>query len=210
MTPKPFLGWGVRAHQSTAGDAERDTVKTGLSLPASVSPMGLVRVPLGLSRTPSVTSHIHGNGAMLPLGARDLAQRLLDYEAAADETSVSAEPAAIRVYEKLRRSLCALAGVAGYRSLAARALTLARAKAPSLRAVEVKADGSLQILSEAELENNRRQAAEDRVILLAELLGLLHAFIGETLTLRLLQETWPNAVFDGCNSGEGEKHEHTR
>lgn len=138
------------------------------------------------------------------LGARDLAQRLLAYEAADDETSGSAESVAMRVYEKLRHSLCALAGVAGYRALASRALTLARANAPGLRAVQVTADGSLQILSEAEVENDRHHAGEDRIILLAELLGLLHAFIGETLTLRLLRETWPNAVFDDCESGEGE------
>jgi hypothetical protein len=72
------------------------------------------------------------------------------------------------------------------------------------------ADGSLPVLSEAELESENRQAGEDRVILLSELLGLLHAFIGEALTLRLLQDAWPNAVFDDCNSGEGEKHEGTR
>jgi hypothetical protein len=139
---------------------------------------------------------------MLPLGARDLAQRLLAEEAAGDKTSVSAESAAFRVHEKLRWSLCVLAGIAGYRSLASRALALASAKAPSLGAMQVTADGSLQVLSEAELENKKHPAGEDRVILLA--------FIGEALTLRLLRETWPNAIFDDRKSGEVEKHESTR
>ena len=139
-----------------------------------------------------------------------MAQHLLDQEAAADKASVSTESAAVRVHEKLCRSLCVLAGVAGYRSLASRALILASAKAPSLRAMQVTADGSLQVLSEAELAINERQAGEDRVILLAELLGLLQSFIGKALTLRLLREAWPNAVFDDCNSGDGEEHERTR
>jgi len=174
------------------------------------SPVQEMSVLLGLSCMPRVTSHLLGNGAMLPLGARDLAQRLLAEEAAADKASVSTESTAIRVHEKLCRSLCVLAGVAGYRSLVSRAVTLASAKAPGLHATQIMADGSLPVLSEAELESENRQAGEDRVILLSELLGLLHAFIGEALTLRLLQDAWPNAVFDDCNSGEGEKHEGTR
>lgn len=210
MNQKLFVMRDEGAHHSIESDTVCDTTATGISLPASVSTVGTVRVPLGLSRTPSVTSHLHGNGAMLPLGARGWAQQLLAQETAADKTSGSAESAAIRVYEKLRRSLCALAGVAGYRSLAARALTLARAKAPSLNEMQITADGSLQVIRKAESESNELRAGEGRVILLAELLGLLHAFIGEVLTLRLLRETWPNAVFDDCDSGEGEKHERAR
>jgi len=142
---------------------------------------------------------------MLQLGARDLAQRLLAHEAAADKTSVSAESAALRVHEKLRRSLCVLAGVAGYRSLASRALTLAKARAPGLRAMQVTADGTLQMHSEARSESHKGLAGDNQVILISELLGLLHTFIGEALTLRLLREAWPNAVFENCDSGEEEK-----
>jgi len=138
---------------------------------------------------------------MISLGARDMARQLLAYEAAAEETSVATKSTALRVHEKLRQSLCALSGVAGYRSLASRALTLAKVKAPSLRVMQVTADGSLQVLSEAESESDKGFASEDQVVLLTELLGLLHAFIGEALTLRLLREAWPNAVFEDCDSG---------
>jgi hypothetical protein len=141
---------------------------------------------------------------MIPHGAHDVARQLLAYEAAAEKTSVATESTALRVHEKLRRTLCVLAGVAGYRSLASRALTLAKVKAPSLRVVQVIADGSLQVHSEAESESDKRLAGEDQIILLAELLGLLHAFIGAELTLRLLREGWPNAVFENCDS-EGRK-----
>lgn len=147
---------------------------------------------------------------MLPLATRELAQRLLADEAAVDKTSMPTESMVLRVYEKLRRNLCALAGVAGFRALASRALTLSKARAPGLGAMQVAADGSLQVPSEAVSEIGNRQFGEGGVILLAELLGLLHAFIGEALTLRLLREAWPNAVFDDHDSGGGENHEHTR
>ena len=65
-------------------------------------------------------------------------------------------------------------------------------------------------LGEAELESDKRQGGEGEVVLVSELLGLLHAFIGEALTLRLLRDVWPNAVFDDCDSRDGEKHERTR
>ncbi len=145
---------------------------------------------------------------MLSLGTRDLAQRLLAEEAAADNTSLTTGSTISRVYEKLRRSLCALAGVAGFRALALRALTLANVEAPSLSSMQVTADGSLQVRGEAELEGDKHLAGESGIILLSQLLGLLHAFIGEALTLRLLGDVWPDAVFD--DSGTGEKHEHTR
>jgi hypothetical protein len=84
---------------------------------------------------------------MLPPQIRDLALRLLAYENAAGKTSESTEFAAFGVCERLRQPLINLAGVAGFRSLLSRALTLARAEAPSLNAVQVAADGSLQALA---------------------------------------------------------------
>ena len=140
---------------------------------------------------------------MLPLATRDLARRLLADEAAASKSSLSTESAVLLVYEKLRRSLCALAGVAGFRSLASRALTLAKVEAPSLSAMQVTADGALQELGEPESQIDQCQPDEGGVILLAQLLGLLITFIGETLTLRLVQDTWSDAGLDDFNSGDG-------
>ena len=129
---------------------------------------------------------------MLPPETRDLARRLLADEAAADKTSLTTESAVLRVYDKLRSSLCALAGLAGFRSLAARALTLAKAEAPSLREMQVASDGSLQRLGELESQSQGHEEDEGGVILLAEILALLITFIGETLTLRLVNDTWPD------------------
>ncbi len=136
---------------------------------------------------------------------RDWAQRLLAYEAVAGETSAPADSAAVRVYEKLRRPLCALAGVTGFRSLASRALALAKAEAPALSAVQVTADGLLQGLGELESQSDKDHAEQEASILIAQLLGLLRTFIGETLTLRLVQDVWPDAAFDDSDSANGRK-----
>src|ERR1039457_6385244 len=81
---------------------------------------------------------------------RDLAHRLLVYETGTGKASEPLESPALRVYEKLRQSLSAFAGVAAFQSLAFRALTQAKSEAPDLWPVQVAADGSLQGLGEFE------------------------------------------------------------
>jgi hypothetical protein len=142
--------------------------------------------------------------------SRHLAQRLLTYEAVTGENSEPPESAAFRVCAKLRRPLITLAGVAGFRSLLSRALTLARAEAPSLSAVQVAADGSLKGLDELEPQTDKEHARDGGAILIAHLIGLLLTFIGEGLTLRLVQDVWPDTVFDGRVSEKRGKLERTR
>ena len=141
---------------------------------------------------------------------RDLAHRLLAYEAVAGKTSEPSESATLLVYEKLRQGLGEFAGVAGFQSLASRALVLAKTEAPSLSAVRVAADGSLHGLGEFEhqmdIDKDRAgesPAGDGGVILIARLLGLLLIFLGESLTLSLLRVNWPGAAFDDCNSENG-------
>jgi hypothetical protein len=129
--------------------------------------------------------------------SRHLVQRLLAYEAAKGENSERAESAAFRVCAKLRRPLITLAGVAGFRSLLSRALTMARAEAPSLSAVQVAADGTLKGLDELASQTDKKQIKDAGAILIAQLLGLLLMFIGEGLTMRLVQDEWPEAAVDG-------------
>ena len=129
--------------------------------------------------------------------SRHLAQRLLTYEAVAGQNSEPAESAAFRVCERLRQPLITLAGVTGFRSLLSRALTLATAEAPSLSAVQVAADGSLKGLDELASQTDKERAGDGGAILIAQLIGLLLTFIGDGLTLRLVQDVWPEAAFDG-------------
>ena len=72
-----------------------------------------------------------------------------------------------------------------------RALTLAIAEAPGLSAVQVTADGSLEGLGEFESQIDNDHAGEAGVILIARLLGLCLALIGEILTLRLVEDVSP-------------------
>jgi hypothetical protein len=129
--------------------------------------------------------------------SRHLAQRLLTYEAVAGENSEPAESAAFRVCERLRQPLITLAGVAGFRSLLSRALTLARTEAPSLSAVQVAADGSLKGLDKLASQTDKDQVRDGGAILIAQLIGLLLTFIGDGLTLRLVQDVWPEVAFNG-------------
>src|SRR5579862_3019088 len=85
-----------------------------------------------------------------PPQLRKLANRLVVCEAASSKASGPVESAVPRVYEKLRMRLSALAGVAGFQSLAFRALAQARPDAPGLRSVEIAADGTLNGLGGAD------------------------------------------------------------
>jgi hypothetical protein len=138
---------------------------------------------------------------------RDLAHRLLKYEAGAGKASEPMESPTLRVYEKLRQSLGEFVGVAGFYSLASRALALAKPEAPSLNTAQVAGDGALQGLSEIETQTdmNKDPAGEEGIILIARLLGLLRIFLGEALTLSLLRNAWPGEAFDDRIAGNGRK-----
>jgi len=138
---------------------------------------------------------------------RDLAQRLLAYEANADRASEPVGSTTLRVYEKLRRSLGELAGTAGFQSLASRALTLARSEVPSLSTVQVAADGNLQGMSAIEppINAEKDRVHEGGVILISRLLGLLLIFLGEALTMNLVRDVWPDAASEDGNPQDGRK-----
>ena len=147
-----------------------------------------------------------------PPEMRDLAYRLLAFEATADKTSEPVESATLRVYEKLRQSLCALAGVAAFQSIAFRALTQAKSEAPGLWAVQIEADGSLQGLGEfglqpdefePQLGSGKEQVSDGGLILIDHILDLLLIFLGEAITINLLRNAWPGASFDDRNAGNG-------
>jgi hypothetical protein len=118
---------------------------------------------------------------------RELAQGLLAYEVAADNPSEANSSAGLRVFEKLRRLLSTLVGSSGFRALLARSLTLAKVQDPRLSVLQIKPDGSLEGLSDV---GKQGHAAE--VMLIAQLLGLLVTFIGESLMLSLLLDAWPD------------------
>ena len=140
---------------------------------------------------------------------RDWAQRLMAYEAGESHSSAATAAAAFPICEKLRPPLATLMGHGGVRALLSRALALATTEIPWLRGVQVKPDGSLAGLAELRPQLDPAELFEGRVVLAAQLLGLLVAFIGATLTWRLVREVWPKAPLTSLNFGNGDQHEKT-
>jgi hypothetical protein len=130
---------------------------------------------------------------------QNLARRLIALEAAAAPPHRPVASASLTC-EKLRVPLTKLVGVAGFRSLMSRALAMAKAQVPSLEAVEVRLDGSLESTKEIE----RNEDPEGGVVVVVQLLGLLVTLIGEPLMLSLVRDAWPNASLSGIDAGSGE------
>jgi hypothetical protein len=132
--------------------------------------------------------------------ARGLAELLLAREAALRSPGSNA-PALVRVCNKLRLLIGALAGTAGFHALLSRALILAKAQAPpGLSQVHINPDGTLDGLKELHEE----YSTEASITLVAQLLGLLVTFIGEKLMVRLVLDAWPDLALDDANSAETE------
>lgn len=136
---------------------------------------------------------------------RDFAERLIAHEMRGNKSSATKPPAAFVVVEKLRPHLANLMGNAGFCALLSRSLALANAEVPWLRAVHVKSDGFVEGLDESEAQVDRDEFLEGRVVVLAILLGLLVAFIGEKLTLQLVREVSPKLSLNDLDFGKGAK-----
>ena len=120
-----------------------------------------------------------------------IARSLLAYEAAGSN-SEPAQSLAVRVCEKLRAPLCALAGVAWYRSLIGRALTLARLQTTCLGDLQIAEDGSLQSFGKSSLQSDRHYASEADVLLTSHSIGLILSLLGTAVTLQLVEGVFPN------------------
>jgi hypothetical protein len=137
---------------------------------------------------------------------RDFAKRLIAHETRGNKSSQPNNAAGFRVCEKLRPALATLMGNSGFRALLSRALALASAEVPTLRAVELQENGSLQ----ASQKFKSNETAEPDIALVAQLLGLLVAFIGADLTLRFVREVWPKVPLNDLNFDRGGKNEKTK
>jgi hypothetical protein len=120
---------------------------------------------------------------------RDLARRLL---VASRKAGDPREHEVELVCETLRVSLTRFAGADGFTSLLRRALALASAEGPLLDGVKIGPDGRLVGLEQIPAS----KASDAAVALTAHVLLLLNTFIGEPLTLKLVQEAWPDESLD--------------
>lgn len=136
---------------------------------------------------------------------RAFAGLLITDETRRNKSSGTNGPAAYHVFGKLRPHLATLMGNTGFHALLMRALSLANTEDPSLRSVRVKADGSLEGLEELQAQGNPAEIAEGSVELVAQLLGLLVAFIGEHLTLQMVREVWPKLSLNDLDFEKGDR-----
>ena len=126
----------------------------------------------------------------------DLARRLL-----AREVRVPPDPAfaAARMYEGVLVHLSPLMGTAGVHALFARSIKLAKVNHPCLDAFHTPcADSTLrerrspsERLQDCLQTQQPTETLEPAVIVFANFLSLLAAFIGERLTAQVVQGAWP-------------------
>lgn len=133
---------------------------------------------------------------------REFAERLIAFETTGKKASGTKLPPAFRVCENLRPHLATLMGKGGFRALFSRALALASADVLWLSALSVNADGSLAGPDDIPSQVDPKERTEGGVLLVAQLLGLLVAFIGEDLTVRLVREAWPKLSLNELNFGD--------
>jgi hypothetical protein len=138
---------------------------------------------------------------------RSFAEHLMVHETQRNKSAEAKTPAAFLVIDKLRPHLANLTGNGGFRALLLRALALSSAEVSWLGTVHVNGDGTLEGLEAFHAQLDPAEFLEGRLVMLAQLLGLLVAFIGPALTLRLMGEIWPQISFDGTDFGAEVKHE---
>jgi hypothetical protein len=138
---------------------------------------------------------------------RSFAKHLIANETPRNKASATKLSATFHAIDKLRPHLAMLMGNGGFRALLSRALVLAGAEVSWLRAVHVQADGALEGLEAPHAELDPAEFLEGKVVLLAQLLGLLVAFIGTSLTSRLVSEIWPQVSLNDMDLGDGGDNE---
>jgi hypothetical protein len=129
-----------------------------------------------------------------------MAERLIKIESAISAPGDLS--ATFPVVDRLRPHLANLMGDGGVRALLARSLVLATAEASWLQVLHVNADGHFEGLEAIADDLEPAVFFDGRVTLLAQLLGLLIAFIGASLSARLIGEVWPQIPLNERDLGK--------
>lgn len=137
--------------------------------------------------------------------SRSLATRVITYEARATSPPSAKAVTAYQACDRLRSPLMSLVGSGGFHAIHSRALHLATLEIPALGTVRMSADGTLQGLEKLRGELDPGDFSEGGIVLLAQLLGLLIALIGEPMTLRLVREAWPRMPLRESNAAKRDR-----
>ena len=138
---------------------------------------------------------------------RSFAKRLIASEALSNTSSAAQAAVVFPVTDKLRPHLATLLGDGGVRALLSRALVLATEEVSWLDAMQVNADGGLEGFEALSSQLDPSEFVEGKVVFLAQLFGLLVAFIGPSLTSRLAGEIWPQIPLTEQDFGRKVKSE---
>jgi hypothetical protein len=134
---------------------------------------------------------------------RSLAKRIIDDGTSRNKARAPKIATTFHVVDQLRSHLVPLMGAGGFYALLSRALVLAGSEVAWLQEVRVNAAGLLEGAEALRTKLDRWAYCEGRIALLAQLLGLLVAFIGPSLTVRLMGEIWPRLSLDEIDLGNG-------
>lgn len=122
---------------------------------------------------------------------RSLSRRIIAFETVESTSAGIPAPATFPTIAKLSVYLSALMGQIGCQALLSRALVLAAGELHWLTQLSVNSSCAVEGLTAPQSAPELADFAEGEVAMLSQLLVLLVAFIGPTLTLRLLKELWP-------------------
>jgi hypothetical protein len=122
---------------------------------------------------------------------REVSKALMAHDTSIKKTSAGNVFPAFAIVEKLRPQLANLMGNGGFRALLSRALVLSKEEVTWLTQVQVSESGTLEVLERPGVPLAESEFLEGNEIIVAQLLGLLGAFIGMTLTLQQVKEVWP-------------------
>jgi hypothetical protein len=132
-----------------------------------------------------------------------LAHRIIAFETQANQATAETSEA-LPACDRLRPQLSSLMGRGGFHAIYSRALNLAGKEISWLRGVRLDADGSLTDMEGLQQKLDPDDFREGGSVLLAHLLELLVAFIGEPLTFRLVHEAWPRIPLEELESVTGD------
>lgn len=124
-----------------------------------------------------------------------LATRLIMCEAGASTAATTENQNAAAVVQKLRPQLVDLMGNTGFHALVTRSLALTKQETSGLAEARLNPDGTLEGFDVP--PDPAQPGSSGGAALLSRMLGLLASFIGETLTVQLVIEVWPNVSLNG-------------
>lgn len=132
---------------------------------------------------------------------RRYAQALIALEARGNKSAGKGRPVAVEVCERLRPHFATLLGSYGVQAIIARSLRLASKEVPWLTAVRLLDTGGWELPEQLDTKITPEKLAEGGVVLVAHLLGLLMALMGEEVTLRQIHQIWSKRRLDHGETG---------